>query len=246
MIYGDFADDSIHDVGEKPQNNAALFVSLYIVLLAFFILLNSISKISDDKVDAAMDSVSEAFDIKRSISDLPSLDDGVGAEITQTDAFGEIEKLLAKFVPLDEVEMQIDGNLMQVSIPSRQIFIKQTNNIDKNIKNFLSEIAKLSAATIVDDKYNGEMQIEAIISPLFKAIDDLDSDERKLLTSRAAIIAKYMADAGSAASFISAAISSANSDMVEFRFVLRGYERPKISIKPAITINEKAGVKNDL
>lgn len=65
-----------HRVKQKAEDNSTvmLMLGLFLILLAFFILLNAISEISEDRVEAASEGVMSGFGFKNSTTKLPNQD----------------------------------------------------------------------------------------------------------------------------------------------------------------------------
>ena len=71
------SDDDIQ-IAQSPKevDNAPLFVSVYVVILAFFIVLNSMSKVDQSKLENVVESVNQAFNMPSKVFTTKEKDDG--------------------------------------------------------------------------------------------------------------------------------------------------------------------------
>ncbi len=105
-----------------PQSdNATLFVSLYVVLLAFFIMLNVISERDDKRRQEVIDSVNETFTVPEKLQT-----EKLGSEAGNLPAieqfYGELEDTLETLVEFDEVKVIRTGNTLVITMPTRLLF----------------------------------------------------------------------------------------------------------------------------
>lgn len=116
-----------HQAGEYKAGGGgtiALFLGLYLLILAFFILLVSISTVEKVKSSAVMDSLSSAFTtILPSSSELRAFreDDG---DVLAGQRFQErITETFTSTIQVAKVEIVQPGRLMRVEIPTDSLFV---------------------------------------------------------------------------------------------------------------------------
>jgi len=114
----------------KPQktNAFALFVPLYLVLLAFFILLNSISEVNQRKTQNAIYSIDETFSTGKGKSNIKNKSLFLDFSLIVTNYFDEIEKELKSSFKQENIDVTRKGYTMIIRLPLKKIF--QTNSSD--------------------------------------------------------------------------------------------------------------------
>lgn len=133
------------------KNDAAsLFVSLYLVILAFFILLNSISKIQEKRSEEAITSVRDTFSNVRNDSLIPIIKSITqsGGEIALKSYYAPIKKIAQEAVTLVDARIIEFGNTMQITIPTDSFFIEGEKFINPAqhgfMKNLSAELQKIT------------------------------------------------------------------------------------------------------
>lgn len=140
-----------------------LFTSLYLVVLAFFILLNSLSKIEEKKSSEAIKSVSESFSdttIKEQMPYLENPDEsgetygGVGSERAVTSFFAPVGELAKEMLSITGGEVIEKGNVMIITVPEINFFLANRIDIRPTQRAFLdrmaNEVTKITGAERVD------------------------------------------------------------------------------------------------
>jgi hypothetical protein len=118
-----------------------VFLSLALLLLAFFALLNAISTIEDGRSRRVVDSVvatfSDPFVFRASDEATEPVPEIVFAERY----FSDIARLFRRAVELIRVEVIDPGRVMQVNIAARRLFVADTSRIAARGKVLLSRVA---------------------------------------------------------------------------------------------------------
>lgn len=114
----DFTGPKAHD---NNQKTATLFVSLYVVILAFFIMLAAHAQYDVEKSRNVLDSVNKAFAKKIEV-DTSWVMESMGTEISATNIFNDIEGVITSVVPLEEVNIITDGRRMVIRMPADALF----------------------------------------------------------------------------------------------------------------------------
>ena len=99
-----------------------LFLGLYLLLVAFFIMLNAISHFDDGRVKEAVASVSETFQSPRpsSASQVRIALDGK-TRIVPTTLFGNLQAEFRKALPVVEIEEDSEGGVLTVTLAARAV-----------------------------------------------------------------------------------------------------------------------------
>lgn len=118
--------------GPKPHDNnqktATLFVSLYVVILAFFILLAAHAQFDVEKSRNVLDSVNKAF-AKEIKVDTNWVMESMGTEVSATNIFNDIEGVITSVVPLEEINVITDGRRMLIRMSADSLFEAGSANL---------------------------------------------------------------------------------------------------------------------
>lgn len=202
----------------SANNTNSLFVALYLIILAFFIMLVARSQIVMKKHEDAMQSVSEAFSynpdmiIKPLIKAVPPM----GQDIALRAYMAPLGDVAKQSVSLRDVEVNEYGNTLQLKIPVNLLFEPNSFTVRKEETGFLvklaQELKKLQA--------NAKIDMELLIgSP---ALSDLPTAQNTMSLARAGSIARTMVDSGVyEESLFVGVVPQALSDTVIMRFYQR-------------------------
>ena len=106
-----------------PNANIVAMLSLKLLLLAFFILLTTISKFEEERSRAVMYSVAVAFAGAVPATEGRAVPDaGIGALDQQASLSEQIRALFRQTLPLVEVETAADGRVLRLEVRARDLF----------------------------------------------------------------------------------------------------------------------------
>ena len=130
----------------RGGNIIALFLGLYLLVLAFFVLLVSISTPEKVRSKAVMDSLSSTFaTILPPSTDLTTFTAREG-EVVAAQMQSDIEGIFTTAIQVAKVEIVSPGKLMRVLLPADSLFFPETADIRKGQQPLLDRIvAALSA-----------------------------------------------------------------------------------------------------
>lgn len=172
----------------QQQENTALmeiFLALYLILLAFFIVLNSFATLEDDRVDAVKEGVQKSFFDPFAASARPDADWGDSQTMMQAHVF--MQEMIGLFSdemkPLD-MERQRNGRQLQVSFPVSSLFYAQRADIRSAQSVFIDRIASAVSAPPENMRY------EVMIALSSGTEDD------KLSSRRGSVLTQAFIDAG--------------------------------------------------
>ena len=209
-----------------PKNvNAVIFVSLYLLLLAFFIFLHSISVMQEDRVRTVaaatnrskeLGSVQVAFNgLSR---DTPAdRQKKLSGEEQGTQAFhAKLKNVFETAVPLVEAHTSRDGTRLQFSVPLRQLFAYRSLELRETLDSFINEVA----ATLISRNGNVATDLEILIGAgvALPAVDDVANDIAAL---RASYLAATLMDRGVPSRNLSIGMAAGDAGLVNFSFFLR-------------------------
>lgn len=117
-------DDDDLKPAPRKETGTLLFLSLFLLLLAFFILLNSLATFRETKTRAVMTSVSATFQTEE-VSDISAelLVSTLGQVPEPEAVLDEVERLWRTAVPIAEVEVVSPGRDMMIEMPVTQLFV---------------------------------------------------------------------------------------------------------------------------
>lgn len=125
------SDDDI-ETGSEPKKDPSLtlFLGLYLLILAFFILLNAISTIEKIKAEAVMDSLTSTFStLLPPESDLRVFNAESG-DVLQARAFLETSaRLFESLIPAVEVTVVQPGQQMQAIFPVNSLYFEDKDQM---------------------------------------------------------------------------------------------------------------------
>lgn len=150
-----------HQESETKGQTAALFVSLYLVVLAFFILLNSISHIEVSKKTTAIGSVKDTFSI-HPVDTQPKLKpvNQSGRDLPLSQYYTPIEKLAKSMIELVDSKLIDDGKKLQITLASDTIFFPYSESLKSDAEAFLVRLATLLSSA----DFGKRIDIETVFS----------------------------------------------------------------------------------
>lgn len=138
----------------------SMLLSLYMLLLAIFILLNSITTYEDSRVRQALGSVADKFRTNTQLSDdTAPADERSGDSVLRTTFFSGLEQMFAERLPVAELRRVQDGNVMQVKVPTARVFRDGNMELLPDSENFLNALADSLVITRPELRYEIELLI---------------------------------------------------------------------------------------
>jgi hypothetical protein len=139
----------MEDEAPRPKRrhadgNVALYLGLYLILLSFFIMLNVISKVSDEKVQSTVDSLQSTFASSTATDgrlDRIAILYGPGniSEAFRTALF----ELLQAAIPRARVQAFDNGNVLQVRVPMDEVFTEGEPRVRPRVSDLLDRVSDL-------------------------------------------------------------------------------------------------------
>ncbi len=110
-----------HDT--RSNSNIMLLLSLNLILLAFFILLNSLAEFETDRARAVLDSVKQAFHGKVEVAgQLPTTSNALGELPEVAAKMREVGSLFEAIAPLALAKSLRRANSVQIDLPASALF----------------------------------------------------------------------------------------------------------------------------
>ncbi len=215
----------------RRQNdpNTGLFLGLYLLLLAFFVLLNAISNFEESKSRSVIASVASTFSSslpmgRGALMDSSALDTGIEGRKFQ-------DNLMALFeenIPFARVSIIEAGRIMEVVFAAEDIFVRA----GAAMRPERLVLAKRLAAVLAAHPPEIRFEIEAIMGLRDGlGVADGEAPDTGLAVDRAGVLARALHDAGSPPGSVAVGLEARAPGQVRLRFYVRGKDgRPDFGI----------------
>ena len=200
----------------EKNANAFIFVSLYLLLLAFFIFLHSVSVLQEERVRTVLGSVNIAFaGLSR---DTPAdRQKKLSGEEQGTQAFhAKLKNVFETAVPLVESRFTKGGTRLQFSVPVRQLFAYRSLELRDTLETFLEEVA----ATLIARNNNVATDLEIRIGTGV-ALPELATVSHNIAAQRVSHLSELLMEEGVPSRNISIGMEAGDAGLIHFSFFLR-------------------------
>lgn len=205
----------------KGGDSTTVLLGLYLLLLAFFTMLNAVSQVAEARRQEVIDSVQGTFGPPAPASPVPmvvvpiDIDTGALADALQ----GELEQAIKWALPIAQVEANASGSELKINAPLAAFFEDQDDRVRAASRRFLVRMA----SAIGEAEASGRIDLEVAVGGLTPRGTDA-----VLAVSRAGSLARALVDAGLAASKLAIGIER-HSDQVEIRFLPPGAQAAAVT-----------------
>lgn len=259
----DFDDDAEEDRNPLPvrrETGPLMFLSLFLLLLAFFILLNSISTLRETKSRDVLSSVASTFQAETSPDqDAEVLVSTLGPVLEPEKVLDEVERLWLSEIPFVKVDRVTNGLHIMVELPIIQLFVGGEAKLRGDRDDLIRATSHVLSARIPD---------QTVIMQAILFVDSLDAvpvvpdpaiaaaanqplvidpndpeaslneerttyDGTELAFARAGILARGLIEGGTPASSIEVGIRAGNESRIRFRFFIRDADRAYLTFGAA-------------
>ncbi|NQV83374.1 MAG: hypothetical protein HQ494_06090 [Rhodospirillales bacterium] len=222
---------------DSRQGTVIVFLSLFLLVLAFFILLVSISTFEDIKSKAVMQSLTSTFTTFRKAGDIPSDFTSKQGDVLGGQAFQEeITGIFATALQVAKVEVVQPGRLMRARMPASAVFLENTDRLNPNIIPFLDRIVAALSGRPPGIRFDMEFIVGAAVS-----VDGVLSVAPSQELSRAGHFAREALSRGAPPDSLSVALAPGQPDQVLIRFYVRSENEGlfEISDQPQAAIQNR-------
>lgn len=201
------------------------FLSLFLLLLAFFILLNALSTIEETKTREVLTSVAATF---RSVVDSDTqaqiLVSDLGPTPEAHEVLDALEQLWVTSIPVARVDRLTGGQVMRLTIPVNELFLGGQAVLradrDQLIDSTSLVLARKAGATLTETQ---------IIFGVEARPEMLSSEESQLAADRAGKVAATFVEHGSPEDRIGVGLRDGNPKMMQVRFEIRDAARAQVT-----------------
>jgi hypothetical protein len=200
----------------QVNGTAVVFVSLYLLLLAFFIFLHSISVPQEERIRDVLGSVNIAF--KGLSKDTPSDERRTlsGEEQGTQQFHAKLRNVFETAVPLVESRILAEGDRLQFSVPLDQLFNYGTVELRDLKDEFLTAVAE----TLISRNNNIATDLEILIGAGIR-LPEGGSITDNLPGKRVETLAQMFLEKGVPSRNISIGLEEGDAGLVHFSFFLR-------------------------
>ncbi|WP_430472888.1 hypothetical protein ACQ0MK_12475 [Thalassospira lucentensis] len=199
-----------------PSNGAvALFLALYLLLLAFFILLNTISTFEEVKTREVQESLSSAFaSILPPTTSLQTVTSIEGPVVAAEDMQEKLGHLFDTAIKVVRVQVIQPGKLMEIIMHVEQLFDPNSILIRERQADFMQQLAEVLA----DEEGYASYEMEMVMGSEIGAKGSIEI-ENNLQIARAGSFARELIDVGAPEDRLYVGIDpGADPFIVTFRF----------------------------
>jgi len=208
------------------DRNVGLFLALYLLLLAFFIVLYSISQPEEVRTDAAINSLTATFQAERLSSDeAPQFTSSSGPFDPVENFHNQVRGLFARDLPIARFEILQLGNTLRVRVPSEALFVPGRARLREQRTALMEALAD----ALSRESSEGRFEVELIVG----AGAELPSAAAppSLALRRAAALARDLRGRGVPARSLSAGLREGNATGVEMFFLGPRAAQPGITFE---------------
>lgn len=201
-----------------------LFLGLFLILLAFFIMLNSLAVVDAEKTATAMDSVSSQFGESRQPNPI-GLDPQAMSEAALSEGFhGQVETSFNAVLPVAEFLPLPHANALQVMVPANTLFAAGESTIQLRAAILLDRLSEALSGAGAGESFE--------VETFFELAAEASADARDLTRRRAATFARELVDRGVDPRRVTAGIEAGEEQKVRMFFIARQGDPQKITFAP--------------
>jgi len=209
-------------------------LSLYLLMLAFFVLLFNLSRTEDLKSYSVARSLKTTFSSKGRAEDTPRV-----LVSAQGEVIGMAEEVMRKFgelvktaIPIAEIEVVEVGRIFQARFPASELYDpgRALPRPERAIK--IQQIA--------DELANPPGGVRFDMEVLFtgsRKQDEMSMRAQELSISRAGHFVRMAIEMGVPSGTISAGVATGQPEWMKMLFHLRSHEEVRLSLDPAVAEN---------
>ena len=210
---------------DRSNSNVVLLLSLKLILLAFFILLNSLADVETDKARAVIASVNQAFNGRiEAAGQLPGHSSSLGALPEVEAKIREIGSLFEAIVPTAEAKEIRRAKAVRVDLPASALFRPASLQLRPGREALIERLAE-SLRKAPPEAPNYELEVLFGAGGVPEAEGGAGTgDSQSLARRRAAILAERLVAAGVLQGALSIGLRPGQADSL--RFVVRLRQEP--------------------
>lgn len=217
--------------GDKKAggDTTSLFVSLYLIILAFFMVLNSISNQSQTKVETATQSVTRAFDNPFAPdANFVDVTEADNSELPNDEFYEQLQGVFASLVGFDKKFPTQGGNIIKVEFDQSDIYQDGLSDFRDDQEAFFFQLSRFLQSESIGTVRQLEFMIYS--GDRFPAGPEYWNDVSILRTG--AIVTKLIA-MGVRENQLSVGVSPGEANLLRISFTIRDQETSQQDLKDA-------------
>jgi len=226
--------------GNRPKSDAGrtitLFLSLYLLVLAFFILLVSISSTEEVKSKALMESLTSTFSsVLPPRMDLTAFNATTGDFLAADEFQRQVTGLFSTVVGVVKVEAIQPGRLMRVELDGDSLFELDKDVIREGQYGFMDRLVAALSANPPGLRF----ELEFVVPIAQNSVGDLPT-EQTLSVRRAGAFARDILARGAPPGAVSIGVKNSEVNTVEIWFHIRGRDENRIEFEnsPLVDVSQ--------
>lgn len=241
----------------RKETGPLMFLSLFLLLLAFFILLNTISTLRETKSRDVLSSVAATFQSETDPDEKAEiLVSTLGPVLEPEQVIEEVEKLWLTEIPFVKVERVTNGRHIVVELPIIQLFVGGQAQVRGDRQDLIKATSYVLSSRIPDqvvimqavlfvESLNAVTPTSAQPGPPAagdQVVDPQDPDANfgnapdlngtELAFARVGVLAQSLIDGGTPPDNIEVGIRRGNESRIRFRFFIRSADAARMTFAP--------------
>ena len=210
------------------ENNVGLFLALYLLLLAFFIVLHSISQREEARTAAAIDSLTATFRAQRLASlEIPQLT-STAALLDPVESFrAAVRGVFERELRIARFDILQLGDAMRVRVRSDALFVPGEATLRRERAKLMNALADALGRRSTDLRF----EVEFILG----SGRTLPVPAPGLTVRRAGALARDLLGRGVAAAQIAAGVAAGDPAVIQMLFYARGEDDAKVTFAEPAT-----------
>lgn len=210
----------------QDNPSTVVFLSLYLILLAFFILLTTISFRDNARVEAAMGSVTSTFGVHIPEPTKPETKGTEGKFEDAPRAFMNIvRKLFNESLPALKLPVVAKNGTMRIEVPILDLFKRGGSEVRFRSRPLLSGVA--DGLALQNDEWRFEVEIILGSGGDLPGGSDIGGNLQVL---RAGSFARYMRSLGAPAHSIRTGIRAGDPETAQLSFYIRDVRKARLDV----------------
>lgn len=204
--------EAISSLEPFKDTSLLMFLGLYLLLLAFFIMLNSISSYEIEKSRAVIKGLGTAFSQGSGKENATSQS---GVILGNTRSLETVRRIFEAAIPLAEIEQPVAGRILSVSLPMDALFVPGSTALKSDQDGLLEQLAASLGAPPPGMRFD----MEFVVGVEGGAASRPKDTALPLPVLRAGLFARALRQRGAPADGMSIGVDTAR-DKVRLRFHL--------------------------
>lgn len=210
-------------------DTTSLFVSLYLIILAFFMVLNSISNQSQSKTESATQSVSRAFDNPfAQDADFIDVTDEENTDLPNDEFYEQLQGVFASLIGFDQKFPTNGGNTIRIELDQSEIYETETAVFREDQEAFFFQLSRFLQSESIGTVR--EIEYTVYTGDRFPEGPEYWSDN---LILRAGAIVKKMTEMGVREDQLSIGVSPGEDSLLKITFFIRDETSSRQDLKNA-------------